>query len=281
VSGSTMSLPAGCTIGFLGGGVMAEAICRGVLSSKVLPAGSVSVYEIYEPRRAALEAMDLGINIATSQEKMVKESDIVILATKPEAVGRAMAACAESWSKEKLLVSICAGVTLGTLTRSMMPGVKSVRAVRVMPNTPCLVGEAATAFCLSERCQLEDRAKVEAIMANVGMAVEVQETMMDAVTGLSGSGPGYVYMFIEALSDAGVLQGIPRAVARRLAAQAVYGTAKMVIEDPGTHLGELRNRVESPGGTTIAGTQALEAHGFRAAVVAAVAAATRRSADLG
>jgi pyrroline-5-carboxylate reductase len=181
------------------------------------------------------------------------------------------------------LISICAGVTLESLTASMLPSVEErhVRAIRVMPNTPCLVGEAATAFCVNRNCDANDRARTGTIMSNVGIAVEVQEKMMDAVTGLSGSGPGYVYMFIEALSDAGVLNGIPRPVARRLAAQAVYGTAKMVIDDPTTHLGELRNRVESPGGTTIAGTQALEANGFRAAVVAAVSAATKRATELG
>jgi pyrroline-5-carboxylate reductase len=276
-----MAATLGSKVGFLGGGVMAEAICRGILACRAVPPTSIYMYEIFAPRRMALEAMNLGITICDDVQQMVTNADIVVLATKPDVASSALDSCAAHWTDEKLLVSICAGITLDTLTRSMFPRASSLRAVRAMPNTPCLVGEAATAFCANSWCTDDDRAKTFALLSTVGEAVELPEKLMDAVTGLSGSGPGYVFMFIEALSDAGVRQGIPRYIARKLAARVVYGSAKMVLEDPETHPGEFRNRVESPGGTTIAGTMALESAGFRSAVVDAVAAATTRAKELG
>jgi pyrroline-5-carboxylate reductase len=270
-----------CKVGFLGGGVMAEAICRGILSCGALAPSSLFLYEIFEPRRCALEAMNLGINICGEIEQMVLNSDVILLATKPDVAAAALESASIHWTDDKLLLSICAGLTLETLTRSMFPRATSLRAIRAMPNTPCLVGEAATAFCMNGWCTDEDRTRASALLSTVGEAVELPEKLMDAVTGLSGSGPGYVFMFIEALSDAGVRQGIPRFIARKLAARVVYGSAKMVLEDPDTHPGEFRNRVESPGGTTIAGTMTLEAAGFRTAVVNAVAAATTRASELG
>lgn len=275
------ALPPDYRVGFLGGGVMAEAICRALLASDALPASSLSIYDIFPPRRSALESMMLGVNVVESVESLLGNSDIVILATKPDSFRSALASCVDYWAPEKLLVSICAGVTLESLVKALSPAGYPVRAVRAMPNTPCLVAEAATAYCLNSHCDEEDRECTEAILSNVGVVLQVPERLMDAVTGLSGSGPGYVYMFIEALADAGVNAGIPRPIARKLSAQVVFGSAKMVVEDPNTHPAELRNRVESPGGTTIAGTQALESAGLRAAVGAAVSAATARSAELG
>ena len=157
---------------------------------------------------------------------------------------------------------------------------QAVRLVRVMPNTPCLVGQGACGFCLGEKATDDDGRLVEQLLQSVGLAYQVEEKLLDAVTGLSGSGPAFVYTIIEALSDGGVRMGLPRQVATALAAQTVRGAAEMVLAT-GEHTGALKDRVTSPGGTTIAGIQALESGGLRAALMAAVEAATRRSTELG
>lgn len=262
--------------------MMAEAFVRGILKSELMPASSIHVYELFEPRRKALVGMELGIHVHSGPEDMIGNVDAVVLATKPDVVEPALLSCAASWREELLLVSICAGVKMETLSRIMSSSDQyRTKIVRAMPNTPSLVGEAATAFCAGSMCAEEDTELARKILSSVGKVVQLPEKLMDAVTGLSGSGPAYVYMFIEALADAGVRQGLPRQTARTLAAQTVLGAAKMVVEDPSVHTAELRNRVESPGGTTIAGTQALEEKGLRAAVSAAVSAATKRSVELG
>lgn len=265
-------------IGFLGGGAMAEAIFRGLVGSGAVDAANIHVLDIFAPRREALSAMGLGIDVVPSVHELLPKSQILILATKPDAVSQALASCKPMWS-DHLLISICAGVTMDALTESL--GIPTVRAVRAMPNLPCLVNESATGMFCNSFCSKGDIANAMAILTSCGKVEQVPEKLMDAITGFSGSGPGYVFMFIEALADAAVLNGLPRMTARKLAAQVVYGSAKMVLEDPGTHPGEFRNRVESPGGTTISGTQAMECAGFRAAVVAGVNAATKRSAELG
>jgi pyrroline-5-carboxylate reductase len=277
---SNMSAPLSkCQVGFLGGGAMAEAIFRGLIRSNALAPANIYVFDIFAARRDALTAMQLGINVASSVEALLDKSNIVVLATKPDVVPAALASCQAGWKSDKLLLSICAGVKIETLGSSIaMP---RARVVRAMPNLPCLVNEAATAICWNGYCSEQDRENAMAILTSVGVVERVPETLMDAATGFSGSGPGFVFMFIEAMADAAVLNGVPRMAARKLAAQVVYGSAKMALDEPGTHPADLRNRVESPGGTTIAGTQALEAAGFRAAVVAAVTAATKRSSELG
>lgn len=266
-------------IGFLGGGAMAESIFRGMIRSKAVSADKIHVFDIFPARRDAIIAMQLGIDVVDSVQDLLANADIVIIATKPNAVANALDSCRSTWSQRMLLLSICAGVKVATLVKSL--NVPNPRVVRAMPNLPCSVGEAATAICCGSDCSPQDRANALAVMSNVGIVEEVPEGLMDAVTGFSGSGPGYVFMFIEAMADAAVLEGIPRMVARRLSAQVVYGSAKIVLEEPKTHPAELRNRVESPGGTTVAGTHAMEAAGLRAAVAAGVAAATKRSAELG
>lgn len=258
---------------------MAEAIFRGLVVSGAVKADQIYVYDIFPPRRDALAAMNLGIHIVSSVQDLVPSCEIIILATKPDAVSLALASCKALWLQTQLLISICAGVTLATLSSSL--GVPNARAVRAMPNLPCLVNESATGICCNSFCMESDIANAMTILTSCGQVEQVPEKLMDAVTGFSGSGPGYVFMFIEALADGAVLNGVPRKTARKLAAQVVYGSAKMVLEDPTTHPGEFRNRVESPGGTTISGTQAMECAGFRAAVVAGVNAATKRSTELG
>jgi len=178
---------------------------------------------------------------------------------------------------EKLLVSVAAGIRLATLADRFGKG---LRLVRVMPNTPCLIGQGACAYCLGEHATAEDGQLVKQLLQSVGIAYEVEEKLLDAVTGLSGSGPAFVYIMIEALSDGGVRMGLPRNVATALAAQTVRGAAEMVTVT-GEHPGVLKDRVASPGGTTMAGLQALESGGLRAALMAAVEAATRRAGELG
>lgn len=267
------------TIGFLGGGLMAESMFRGLVESGAISPSRICVYDIFPARREAIASMNLGIKIVESTEALVTFASIVLLATKPDAVGVALASIRDGWAQDKLLMSICAGVTLTTLETAL--AASSPRVVRVMPNMPCAVRAASSAICCNEECGDDDRAHALAIMSEVGTCDEVAEKLMDAVTGLAGSGPGYTFMFIEALADAAVKQGLPRAVARKMAAQVVYGTAKVSLNEPGVHPAELRNRVESPGGTTVAGTAAMEAAGFRAAVAAGVAASTVRSSELG
>lgn len=259
---------------------MAESMFRGLVESQVIDASRICVYDIFPARRAAIQSMGLGIKVVDSTQDLVVFSTIIVLATKPDAVSVALASIRDGWAPSKLLLSICAGVTLATLAAAL-GAPAPVRCVRVMPNLPCTVRAASSAICCNDECDDTDRAAALAIMCEVGAAQEVPEKLMDAVTGLAGSGPGYVFMFIEALADAAVLNGLPRATARSMAAQVVYGSAKLQLSEPGTHPAELRNRVESPGGTTVTGTAAMEAAGFRAAVAAGVAASTKKSGELG
>jgi pyrroline-5-carboxylate reductase len=205
----------------------------------------------------------------------VSIADFVLLAVKPGIVPQVLRQKNEFWTG-KLVVSIAAGVSLGKLCE--LAGHR--RVIRVMPNTPCLIGRGACAFCCGDEVSDQDRGHVEQALQAVGIAVEVDDSQMDAVTGLSGSGPAYIYVLIESLADGGVAAGLPRALAMQLAAQTVIGAAEMV-QKTGQHPGQLKDAVASPGGTTIAGLQALEENGARAAMIAAVKAATARSRELG
>lgn len=269
----------GRTVGFYGGGIMAEAILRGFLSKDVLPASQIWICELVEARREMLAK--LGVSVTADGSELLLHSDVIILAIKPDVVPTVLRTVAQfekrNNSKDLLFISICAGVKLKALTA----GNVKRKCVRVMPNQLCLVGEAVSAFALGERCTDEHRRIVEQLMSACGIVTQVSEKHMDVVTGVSGSGPAYVYMMIEAMSDAGVREGLPRIVARQIATQTVLGAAKMALQSPDVHLGELRNRVESPGGTTVAATASLEENGFRWAVIEAVSEATQRSKELG
>lgn len=259
--------------------MMAEAILLRLLEQKVVEPSRVNVCELSPARRQELEK--LGVTVTADGEEMLSSSDCVVLAVKPNIIPVILQTVMKHEEKKSLsdtlYISICAGVTLEALSE----GNPERKCVRVMPNQPCLVGEAASAYTMSPTCTQEHREIVEELMGACGVLSEVPEKSLDAVTGLSGSGPAYVYMMMEAMSDAGVKEGLPRAVARQLAAQTVLGAAKMALEMPNVHLGELRNRVESPGGTTIAATATLESNGFRSAVIEAVAAAVERSKEMG
>jgi len=268
------------TVGFLGCGQMGEALAKGMIANGFVTGGK-DIFA-FDPWPAQLERLkeELKINVCASNKEVASNSDIVILAVKPNVVGTVLAELLETLSKKNLLVSICAGVTLSTLTEASQAPTTGVRIVRVMPNTPCMVGMSASAFALGSNTTAEDGKTVKGLFDSVGLSFEVEEKLLDAVTGLSGSGPAYVYMFIEALADGGVRAGLPRNIAQTLAAQTVKGAAEMVLAT-GKHPGQLKDAVCSPGGTTIEGVAALEGGGLRAACINAVCNASSRSAALG
>jgi pyrroline-5-carboxylate reductase len=266
---------AGKKIGFAGGGNMAEAIIKGLLAGGVSSSG-ITVAEPVAERREYLRSK-YAVDAHGDCASVVSTSEIIILAVKPQVCGAVLNEIASGDVEGKLFVSIMAGVKTETIETALK---RTVRVVRVMPNTPALVLAAASVICAGAHANGEDLSLVREIFDLLGTTCLAEEKLLDAVTGLSGSGPAYVFTFIEALSDAGVKNGLPRDVASRLAAQTVYGSAKMVMET-GEHPAVLREKVTSPGGTTIAGLHVLEQEGFRGTVMTAVDAATKRSVELG
>ena len=261
--------------GFLGAGKMATALIQGMIRAGT-PCAQIIASDIHPATRAKLQT-ETGAATTAGNAEVVAASDVVILAVKPQAMAGVMAEVGPLLTPDHLVISIAAGINIPTLKEGLGPG---HRIARVMPNTPALVGEGASAYCLGADIRPEDEAIVRGLMEAVGTAYNVAETSMDAVTGLSGGGPAYVYAIIEALSDGGVRVGLPRDVATALAAQTLLGAAKMVLET-GLHPGVLKDQVTSPGGTTIAGLHAMERGAIRAALMNAVEAATARSAELG
>jgi pyrroline-5-carboxylate reductase len=262
-------------IGFIGGGNMAEAIIKGLLKGP-FPAKEIVVGEPTEERRRLL-AQRYRVQITADNLEVVKACDLIVLAVKPQISKEALSGIGSAFSGGKLLISILAGIATATL-EEYFDG--SPRVVRVMPNTPALVGEGASALCRGRFATPDDLLTARDLFEAVGMVQEVSEAQMDAVTGLSGSGPAYVFTVIEALADGGVQQGLQRDIALSLAAQTVLGAARLVRES-GEHPAVLRDRVCSPGGTTIAAVRVLEERGLRAALMEAVERAARRSRELG
>lgn len=263
------------TLGFFGGGKMATALIKGVGKAGLFQPGQIWASDVLEGARTALKN-DTGVNVTASNVEVARNSEVAIVAVKPNHVAEVLDQINEPF-KGKLLISIAAGVTLKTI----MSGLSSnTRVIRVMPNTPCLVGASASAYALSSNCTEADAEIAQKIFGAVGVSYRVEEKMLDAVTGLSGSGPAYIYMVIEALSDGGVAMGLPRDIATKLAAQTVLGAGKMVIET-GMHPGQLKDMVTSPGGTTIEGVHELEKGGLRNALINAVRAASEKSRALG
>ena len=261
---------------FIGGGNMAEALLKGLLSGLAVAPGRIVATDVLQGRRDYLKAT-YGIIISADNTQAVRDSDVVILAVKPQVMPEVLRTIASVVSRDKLVISIAAGITIQTLQSAL--GSDS-RVVRVMPNTPALVLSGAAGISPGAAATAQDVALVEQIFGAVGRAVVVSDDLMDAVTGLSGSGPAFVFAFIEALSDGGVLMGLSRQVATVLAAQTVLGAAKMVLET-GKHPGELKDMVTSPAGTTIAGMHALESGGLRGVMMEVVRRATERSGALG
>jgi pyrroline-5-carboxylate reductase len=263
-------------IGMIGAGQMATALGQGFVKAGLVAAGKLVAADP-DPGAQERFAQATGGSIVADNAVVVAQADVVFLAVKPQQIAGILTELRGKVTVEKLIVSIAAGVRLATLAEGLGG---EVRLVRVMPNTPCLVGQGACGFCLGGKATDEDGRLVEELLAAVGVAYRLDEKLLDAVTGLSGSGPAFVYLVIEALSDGGVRMGLPRNVATALAAQTVRGAAEMVAVT-GEHTGVLKDRVTSPGGTTIAGIQALESGGLRAALMAAVEVATKRSIELG
>jgi pyrroline-5-carboxylate reductase len=263
-------------IGFLGAGQMATALATGWTRAGLLDTARALAADPYPPARSKFE-QQTGIKTAATNAEVVAAADVLVLAVKPQVMASVLAEARPHLAPRHLVVSIAAGVTLRSLSEALGTG---TRLVRVMPNTPCLVAESAAGFAAGSAATPEDVALVGALFGSVGKAFPVPEHLLDAVTGLSGSGPAFVYVLIEALADGGVRVGLPRDVAQALAAQTVLGAAKMVLET-GQHPGALKDAVASPGGTTIAGLHALERAGFRAGLMDAVEAATRRAEELG
>jgi pyrroline-5-carboxylate reductase len=263
-------------IGFLGAGQMAGALATAWAKAGLLdPAKSIAA----DPIPAAREKFSAltGIRAVASNRDVVETCDTIILAVKPQVMAAVLADVQPKLAARHLIVSIAAGVTLRTLAQFLGD---AVRIVRVMPNTPCLVGTGASGYAAAISATADDTALVGRLFGAVGTAFNLPEHLLDAVTGLSGSGPAFVYMMIEALADGGVRVGLPRDVSLSLAAQTVLGSAKMVRET-NQHPAALKDAVASPGGTTIAGIHALERGGFRAVLMDAVEAATHRAQELG
>ncbi|HAN48603.1 MAG TPA: pyrroline-5-carboxylate reductase [Nitrospira sp.] len=262
-------------IAFLGGGQMAEALIGGLLAAGGCEPAFICATDPVAARRDALKSR-FGIRVGDENAKAVREADLVVLAVKPQAMPAVLSDAGQACAG-KLVVSIAAGVTTAWIRERI---VTPRGIVRAMPNTPALVREGVTALTCQPDLQSDDLAAVRTVFEAVGSVVSVEERLMDAVTGLSGSGPAYVFVAIEALADGGVRMGLPRATAELLAAQTVLGAARMVLEQ-GEHPAKLKDQVASPGGTTIAGLYQLEAGGLRSCLMAAVEAATKRSQELG
>jgi len=264
------------TIGFIGAGQMARALAQGFVNASLTEAAQIS---FCDPVEAACDdfAAVVGDSLrAQNNLEVIEHSDVIFLAVKPQSMPAVFAEIGGKITADKLVVSIAAGVTLSRLCE----GLKTSRVIRVMPNTPALIGQGASAYSLGPGATPADDSIVGQLLSAVGRALPLDEKHLDAVTGLSGSGPAFVYVMIEALSDGGVRMGLPRDVATALAAQTVLGAADMVLTTE-EHPAVLKDKVASPGGTTISGLAALEQHGLRAALIAAVEAATRRSQELG
>lgn len=270
--------PAAVPIGklaLIGGGRMGQALVDGLIAAGQVVATDVHVVEPHPAAVAWWSDRHPACRVDSDIVAAVEAAATVIIAVKPDTVATAAGQAAGRWGG-RLILSVAAGIKLDRLTDWFATD----RIIRVMPNTPCLVGQGASAYCCATGATDLDRELADRVLSAVGLAIEVAEKQMDAVTGLSGSGPAYVCVMIEALADGGVLAGLPRDIAMRLATQTVLGSAAM-IEQSGRHPGELKDAVASPGGTTIAGLRALEQNGFRAALIDAVAAAANRSGELG
>lgn len=262
-------------IAFIGGGAIAEAILRGMLKAGLVSAAQVTVCDLSAERLTYIKG---ALAVATSLDgaETAAKADVLFLTVKPQVIGDVLDTIGPMVAKTTLVISVAAGITIATLQNKL----PEVPIVRVMPNTPVAVGEGMSAVALGQYADAKAGEVALAVFSSVGKAVKVSEEAMDAVTGLSGSGPGFMYVLIDALADAGVRVGFPRQLAITLAAQTMYGSAKMVLET-GEHPAKLRDMVTSPAGTTIAGIHVLERQQVRAALMDAVVVATERSREMG
>jgi pyrroline-5-carboxylate reductase len=271
-----VSILATHTIGFIGAGNMAEAMIRGLVRGGHVPANHVAASA---PRTERLDelARDYGIDVTQSNREVAQRCGLLVFSVKPQILEKVLREVGEHIKAGTLVVSIAAGVDTATIEESLPEG---VRVVRAMPNTPALVGAGATAISPGKHASEADLAVARALFDAVGITVQLDESHLDAVTGLSGSGPAYIFLILEALADAGVKVGLSRRNAQRLAAQTVMGSAKLLLETD-EHPGKLKDMVTSPGGTAIAGLHTLEQGGLRTTLINAVETATKRARELG
>ncbi|KAL2228187.1 pyrroline-5-carboxylate reductase [Sesamum indicum] len=260
-------------LGFIGAGKMAESIARGVVKSGVLPASRIRTAHRGTARRTAFESF--GVKVLDENSQVVQDSDVVVFSVKPQVVKDVVLQLRPLLSEKKLLVSVAAGVKL----KDLQEWAGHSRFIRVMPNTPAAVGVAASVIGLGAAATKDDGELISKLFGAIGKVWTADEKLFDAITGLSGSGPAYIYLAIEALADGGVAAGLPRELALGLASQTVLGAASMATNG-GKHPGQLKDDVASPGGTTIAGIHELEKAGFRGILMNAVVAAAKRSREL-
>jgi pyrroline-5-carboxylate reductase len=261
-------------IGFIGGGAMAEALAKGILGSHAAEPGDVFISD-HKASRAEALTRRYGLHGMVGAASFLPDVDALFLAVKPQAAEAAMAEAASGVRSGAVIISIVAGLTLARLEEHF----PSQPVIRVMPNTPAAVGEGMSAYALGSHAYQDAARLAEKLLSGMGRTACVNEPLLDAVTGLSGSGPAYAFLVIDALADGGVAAGLPRAQAIEMAAQTLLGAARMVLS--GTHPDVLRDQVTSPAGTTIAGVRVLEQRGVRGAFLDAVVAATERSRELG
>jgi pyrroline-5-carboxylate reductase len=266
----------GKRVGFIGGGNMGEALIKGLLGASLVPSEMITATDVRSDRASQL-TRQFRISAHGDNMRCVRDADVVILAVKPQIMGQVLREIAPTVGPQHLLISIAAGVSTSTIRSGLG---KEARIIRVMPNTPALVLQGATAIAKGPGLGPDDLGTAEEIFGAVGRVVVLDEELMDAVTGLSGSGPAYVAIIIESLADGGVKMGLDRATAMTLATQTVLGAAQLLAET-GLHPGALKDMVSSPGGTTIAGISALEEGGIRTTFIRAVERATLRSRELG
>lgn len=263
-------------LGFIGGGQMATALAKGAIAAQILTDSDLVFVEPSPAASGKLAAAFPNAEFAPDIATLLEKTERVVLAVKPQILKIVAPQLKAHLDSNHCVVSILAGVSLTSLEQQLGSG----RIIRVMPNTPCQVSAGASGVAAGSLAQPSDIAWVMELMTSVGLAVQVQDEQLHAVTGVSGSGPAYAYLVIEALSDGGVAMGLSRDVATQLAAQTLLGAAKMVLETD-LHPGALKDQVTSPGGTTIAAIGSLEDSGIRSAFMKAVAAATQRSRELG
>lgn len=263
-------------IAFIGSGNMGEALIKGITGASVFKNRNIIVTDIRKERLEHIKGL-YKVNTTTDNRYAVKKSDIVLFAVKPQIISKVVKEIGDLIDRKKLIITIAAGITISSIQDHLK---KKGKIIRVMPNIPAIVREGVSAIACGDDISKKDIEITKRIFNAVGRTVVVDESMMDAVTGLSGSGPAYVFLIIESLTDAGVKMGLPRDISRLLSIQTILGAAKLAIES-GEHPGKLKDMVTSPGGTTIAGLHALEDGGLRSALMAAVEAATKRAEELG
>lgn len=262
-------------IGFIGGGAICEALLGGLITKEIVDPRMISVHDVAAERLQYLKQR-FDVHTQENGKLVAQNSDILFLTVKPQVMGKVLPEIGAQVRSQTLVVSVAAGITLASIEKYM----PEVPVIRVMPNTPVAVGAGMTAVARGTNATEESAQLVAALFSAVGRSVVVDESMMDAVTGLSGSGPAFMFLMLDALSDAGVRVGFPRQTAKLLAAQTMMGAAKMML-DTGEHPAQLRDMVTSPSGTSIAGVHVLEEKAVRAALIDAVVAATNRSREMG